>query len=416
MTRTFLFLQGVCSPFFARLADALAQHGHDVVRMNFNAGDAWAWRGRAGWTYDGPLLGLKRHAREKLAEYGVSDVVLFGDQRPVHMPVVRAAREAGLRIHVFEEGYFRPSWITLERGGVNGNSLLPRSPDWYREVGASLPDYGNGTPFAAPMWRRAWYDVCYHLAGAANPLLVPCYRGHALHSAPREYAGYLWRMQRVWRRQARDAETAHALVTRRIPFFLLPLQLDTDAQIRFHSRYADMGEVLREVLDSFARHAPPAAHLLVKNHPLDYGVHDREALLRQAGEALGVGHRLHFIESGHLPTLLSHARGVVTVNSTVGGSALVHRCPLAVLGRAIYDMPGLSHQGGLDTFWARPARPDAELFRLFRNTVIHTTQVNGGFYSREGIGLALAGTVSRLEARVSELERLLDACPPKETP
>ena len=30
----------------------------------------------------------------------------------------------GLRIHVFEEGYMRPYWVTYERGGTNGHSRL----------------------------------------------------------------------------------------------------------------------------------------------------------------------------------------------------------------------------------------------------------------------------------------------------
>ena len=44
--RTFLFLQGVCSPFFARLADALEKCGHRVLKINFNVGDDLYWPGR----------------------------------------------------------------------------------------------------------------------------------------------------------------------------------------------------------------------------------------------------------------------------------------------------------------------------------------------------------------------------------
>ena len=35
------------------------------------------------------------------------------------------ARRRSLRLHLFEEGYLRPDWITLEREGVNANSRLP---------------------------------------------------------------------------------------------------------------------------------------------------------------------------------------------------------------------------------------------------------------------------------------------------
>jgi len=405
--RSFLFLQGVCSPFFARLGDALRARGHAVHRMHFNAGDVLQWGLRRGWRYRAPLAQLQAHARDLLARHGIGDVVLFGDQRPVHRAVLGAAVQAGARAHVFEEGYFRPAWVTLERGGVNGNSLLPRDPQWYRETGARLPDYGNGAPVPAPLLVRAWHDACYHLAGAFNPVCFPHYRTHALHTAPVEYAAYLWRAQRTQRRLGADARRVRELVAAKTPYFLLPLQLDTDAQVRYHSRYAHMGELLGEVVASFARHAPTDAQLVVKIHPLDCGLRDHEGELYRLGREFGVAERLCFLESGHLPTLLGHARGVATINSTVGGSALVHRCPLIALGRAIYDMPGLTHQGTLDSFWREREKPDAELFRCFRNTVIHTTQINGGFYTRAGIDMTVRAAVPRIEATPSLLEQWL---------
>ncbi len=37
---------------------------------------------------------------------------------------MQIARARGLTIHVFEEGYLRPYWVTYERGGANGHSRL----------------------------------------------------------------------------------------------------------------------------------------------------------------------------------------------------------------------------------------------------------------------------------------------------
>ncbi|WP_250313331.1 capsular polysaccharide export protein, LipB/KpsS family, partial [Escherichia coli] len=34
----------------------------------------------------------------------------------------------------FEEGYLRPQFITVEEGGVNAYSSLPRDPDFYRKL------------------------------------------------------------------------------------------------------------------------------------------------------------------------------------------------------------------------------------------------------------------------------------------
>ena len=70
----------------------------------------------------------------------------------------------------------------------------------------------------------------------------------------------------------RDSALVDGLVRAATPFFLLPLQLGSDAQIRDHSRFDDMAGVMEFVMESFARHAPVEARLVVKNHPLDMGL------------------------------------------------------------------------------------------------------------------------------------------------
>ncbi|WP_458339226.1 capsular polysaccharide export protein, LipB/KpsS family, partial [Bordetella pertussis] len=138
MSASFLFLQGVCSPFFDRLGRALRERGHAVRRVNYTVGDAAYWRGGQAYAY-------------------------------------RGAAQA-----CFEEGYFRPHWVTLERGGVNAHSSLPRDPAWYRASAARVPQ-ASPRAFRSPFWLRAWHDVAYHACNAWNPLLFPRYRTHAPH-------------------------------------------------------------------------------------------------------------------------------------------------------------------------------------------------------------------------------------------
>src|SRR5690606_41663120 len=81
--------------------------------------------------------------------------------------------------------------------------------------------------------------------------------------------------------------------------------------------------------------------------------------------AAGGEDRVIFIEGGSLPRLSRDAKGMVTVNSTSGMVALEQQRPVAALGRAIYDIEGLTHQGPLDEFWEQPRRPDPELLKHF---------------------------------------------------
>ena len=404
--RSYVFLQGVCSPFFAELGKALGAAGAQVSKVNFNLGDEAFWRLPGATAYRGPEQELAPFYQHLFDQNGATDLVLFGDQRPVHRPAITLARQAGVRVHVFEEGYFRPYWVTLERNGVNADSGLPRDPDWYREVGARVPHYRNGQAFPSSFAIRAWHDVFYHAHGLRNRWVYPQYRGHAPHSAWKEYAAFVAKALRLQRRARRDRREIDRLVRDDRRFYLLPLQLNSDTQIRRHSRFAGMDEVIALTMESFARHAPGDACLVIKNHPLDPGLDDHESTVERLARQFDIRDRTVFLETGHLPTLLGHTAGVVTVNSTVGGSALVHARPTVVLGRSIYDLPGLTFQGGLDAFWLHGEPPDMGLFRRFRNTVIHVTQVNGGFYTRPGIAMAVRNSVGRLLAERSPLEVL----------
>jgi capsular polysaccharide export protein len=281
----------------------------------------------------------------------------------------------------------------------------------FYEAGARLPPPAPIVPFHSPFWRRAVHDVVYHVASSANPLAYRGYRTHAPVTAPVEYAGYIHRFSRLRFLRARDEGLINALIARPEPLFLLPLQMNSDAQIRDHSRFEGMAEAIAYVVESFARYAPADANLLIKNHPLDMGLVNYGKIINKLINRFDLAGRVHYVETGNLSLILRHAQGLVTVNSTVGAVGLDLGCPTITLSDPIYNLPGLCFQGALDQFWTELVKPDAELFRRFRNTVIHTTQVNGGFYCCRGIDLAVRNSLRLLEPDQSPLEELLCAVP-----
>lgn len=405
--RNFLFLQGVCSPFFRRLGDRLEADGHRVFKLNFNMGDHAYWWPRRSVNFRSGLAELRQYVDEFCRRFDITDQVLFGDRRPVHRTPVEHGEVLGLKTHVFEEGYFRPYWVTLEREGVNGHSLLPRDPAWFWEVGGRLADFGDGEAFDAPFSHRVFHDVAYHAAGLLNPFFFHRYRTHVPVIAPIEYLAYTRRSATLPYWKKRDDETVSELLRKGARYFLLPLQLGSDAQIRDHSRFDGMIEVMDFVLSSFARHASGTDVLVVKNHPLDIGLVGFRKALTKLERQYGIEGRTRYLETGDLGVLVKNALGVVTVNSTVGGYSLGFGCPTIALSDPIYNLPNLCFQGGLDDFWLSRERPDMEFFRRFRNTVIFATQVNGGFYSPKGIALAVENAARVLSAEKSPLETLL---------
>lgn len=406
MKRTFLLLQGVCSPFFARLADRLSADGHAVFKIHFNAGDAVYWGLHKASNFRGRLDDLPAFIERKFRSYGITDMVLFGDKRPVHAAALDLAKIFGVRTHVYEEGYYRPVWVTLERDGVNAHSSLPQDPDWYRAAAACLGKPAKVVRFRPNFRLRALHDMAYHTAGMFNPLLYPGYRTHAQVPAPEEYFGYTKRF--AWLKMIGESEHARvrALIASGVPYFVLPLQLDGDAQIRDHSFFNNMEEVITYTLESFARHAPSNARIVIKNHPLDVGLNDYRQIVDVCERRFDLRGRTLYLEDGDLTELTATARGLVTVNSTTGFYSVEVGKPTKALCSPIYDLPGLTFQGSLNDFWSAPTPPDEQLARDFRKVLIHATQVNGGFYTPQGIELAVHNSVPWVTAERSPLDEL----------
>lgn len=338
--------------------------------------------------------------------HGITDQVLFGDLRPLHRTAVSCARTQGVRNHVFEEGYFRPEWITLEREGVNANSLLPRDPQWYLRNQDRFRWPNQVQRFQTSFRIRALHDVAYHVAGALNPVFFPSYRTHASTPAPLEYAGYVYRLAKLCLIREREMQRCREIASQGIPYFVLPLQLNGDAQIRFNSAYTDMEDVLNHVATSFVMHAPKECRLVVKNHPLDMGLMNYERIIGALQQRLGLEGRIVYLEDGDLLALFKSAQGVVTVNSTAGLVALEEGIATLTLSNPVYNLPGLTSQQALSDFWTDPHAPDLSFFDIYKRAVIQTTQVNGGFYSSEGIALAVKNCVPVLTAENSRLEEL----------
>src|SRR5690606_38559616 len=102
--------------------------------------------------------------------------------------------------------------------------------------------------------------------------------------------------------------------------------------------------------------------------------------IERSAKAHRVANRVLYIHDQHLPTLLKHARGVVTLNSTAGLQALFHQTPVHTLGDCLYAVRGLVHEGPLDDFWKAPGKVDMNLYLRFRNYLVRNTQLNASFY------------------------------------
>lgn len=394
------------------VARELIARGHRVSRINLHLGDRLFWRLPAR-DYRGGIDGWRKYIAHFLDEDPITHLFLLGDRRPHHRIAIEEARARSAEIICSELGYLRPDWLVLERDGMGTHSRMPRDPALIRSLAQQYPVPDLTVCCTTPFWRLAMLDVVYNVAEVLSRPLYPGYRRHAIHHPFAEYAAWLRRWILGGGERRRTAQTLTALQQHAVPTFVLPLQLSTDYQIRDHSRYPDMPAAAHEIIASFAAHAPEPSRLVVKVHPLDPGLTPWPKVIGEIAAQHGVANRVHCVSSGDVVVMLRRAAGCVLVNSTVGISALVVGCPLKVMGSAIFDVAGLSFGGPLERFWLAPEPPDSDLVRDFIRLLAGALHVRGGYYTREGLAVAVPATVQRLEEGLPWLpERAGSEVPP----
>lgn len=379
MHRNVLMLQGPVGPFFSRFARDLENRGFNVYKVNFNGGDRAFYRRKQTINYTGKLKDWESYLERLIENKGIGRIYLFGDCRAYHRVARGLADKLGIRVFVFEEGYIRPDFITLEEFGVNGNStMMPEEidfSDWENDTTSQVMHPRHVFP------RTAFYSIAYYVAAALQSRKYRYYQHHRSFSPVTE--GYRWIVSAI--RKLRYRRKEKNVVSELLPqfegnYFLCPLQVHCDMQVSAHSDFNSIEHFIGEVVSSFIEHAPKNKALVFKHHPLDRGYTDYSVLFENLISENGLRGRVFYVHDLCLPTLLKHAQGTVLINSTVGMSSLFHGTPVKTLGRAIYDKDGLTSQGTLAQFWNESGEVSRRAYDSFRNYLIHRNQLNGSLY------------------------------------
>lgn len=385
--RAFLFLQGPHGPFFYQLGQMLRRAGADVWRVGFNAGDQAFWRERSSYL---PFLGQAEDWTATLTQIlddkRITDLVLYGDTRPIHAQAVEMARARSLTIHVFEEGYMRPYWVTYERGGTNGNSRLMEMS--VPEMRQALENSDMDTALPPASWgdmrQHVFYGALYHGFVLFLNRRYRHFRPHRALTVGQEFKLYLKRLVLMPVQAIERRLTTWRVRTGGFPYHIALLQLEHDASFQAHSPFSTMTEFLETVIDGFARGAPPHHHLVIKAHPLEDGRAPIRSELRRLVNAYGLRGRVHYLRGGKLAKLLDEARSAVTVNSTAAQQVLWRGIPLRTFGQAVYAKPQFVSTKPLPDFFAGAERPDRRAYTDYRRFLLETSQIAGGFYSSSG--------------------------------
>lgn len=381
--RKILIVQGDWEAGMSRLALDLKDAGHQVAKVIFCAPDLiYRFKGIRTHLFRKPLADFESWLRELVATEHYDTFFLYNHYRPYNQIAWSLAEEKGLACHVFELGLIRPNCVTVFS---NKTQPLPTMSEAWTQVlsGLRTPKQAETPPELCQVSTPAkLFSFCtnFVLSRITSPLFPNFVDQREMKLGRHFKYGliHLWRFIERSRDCEFDSIFASELSGR---YYAAPLQVHSDTQITQCSDFKSIEQFIKVVVRSFARFAPADTKLVFKVHPMDRGYKDYTDLIAGLDHRLGGG-RILYVDRVQLPTLLSHSRGVVNINSSVGISGLVHHAPVIALGKAVYDLPDLTFQGGLDAFWTQAQKPKNLQVKQFINLLLETSQGRGTLSQR----------------------------------
>ena len=378
--KNILFLQGPMGTFFKKLNTSFSHQGAMTYKIGFNRGDQFFAPSKNYIPFKDTPEKWPTFIETFLLAKKIDKIFLFGDCRYYQRIARSIAYAHNIDVFVFEEGYLRPHYITLEKFGVNGFSNLPRDANFY----TNLPEKSTPTPkhAQASKTKMSISAILYYALSNLFEYKYPHYEHHRDFSATKEaFHGLRGLFRKGLYRLTEWNYHPYITSTLSGKYYFVPLQTHNDFQVLQHSNYRSIEKFIIEVLESFTHHAPKEAYLIFKHHPVDRGRKNYNTFIKEQAALLNVEKRILTIHDVHLPDCLKHAIGTITINSTVGLTSIGYGIPTLTLGDAIYDIKGLTNKGtSLKKFWHSHKKPDSKLYKKFRQHLIQTTQLNGSFY------------------------------------
>ena len=379
--KNILLLQGPMGSFFNTLDKKFTKESANTFRIGFNAADGFFSNSNHYTGYKDTPKNWAKFISNYFNTHQIDKLFVFGDCRFYQKIAVQIANQKDIQVYVFEEGYIRPNFITLEKYGVNGFSQQSRNREFYDGMIVDNKKQKDKM-FKSTFNKMAKEAIIYYWIANLFYYKYPNYIHHRNISLWGEFKTgclnifrkYIYKVKEKGLNKKFESELSKK-------YYFVPLQTHGDFQIRTHSKYKSIQVFIHEVLESFAKNAPKDKLLVFKHHPVDRGRQNHAKYIRNIAYTLGIKDRVVVTWDVHLPTFLKHAIGTIVINSTVGISSLYHQTPTICLGEAIYDIEGLTSKDlSIDNFWGNYKEVDQELFRKYRAYLIQTTQINSNFY------------------------------------
>ena len=381
-----LILQADWEGGMANLALDLKGAGKSVSKVLLHAGDwIYKWKGVPTVNFDAPIDIFEDWLRHYIEKNKVDCLILYNQYRPYNMIGWDLAEELDIECIVLELGLLRPDFCSIYSRELNHfDYIASRWADIVSE-GETLGEPKKPAQLALMSTPQKMVQFALYYSFSRFMAKFARRHTHYQDQRPLNFRHHLTAgIRGALRFQGREKQSRYNTVFSTKwsgRYYIVPLQVHSDSQITQRSHFENMEKFIRIVANSFFKHAPSGTKLIFKVHPMDRGYKDYQKLINALRSEPGGG-RVYYLDRIHLPTALDHARGCVTINSSVGLSALIHGAPTIALGKAAYNHRGLTYHGKLNAFWKQHGEVNTKHVSNFVALLMQTSQAQGTLYQR----------------------------------
>ncbi len=376
-----LLLHGPIGLFFSRFYNYLNNNNVEAYKIMFPLKEFGFKKNKCVY-FSKDITMFKSFIKDFIITYNIKHIFMYGNVLIPHkdaIDVVNELNRIGYQInyYIFELGYLRPNFVTIENSGLNYTSSLNLPKEFYLSQSkfTYLPSFPN---FSNVRIYKIWKLITFIQHAYTNYNIVSS--PHKLQPKP----AYLYFQVLGFIRKYIYLVTERRIRSKLLKFhryFLVILQVSTDSQLINGSNYSSVYEFIQDVIVSFANNSDKSTYLYIKHHPRDRGYNNYSNIINKLSIKYDVKDRIFYFHDIQLSKVFtkSNCKGVVLINSTVGFQALYHSIPLKALGSAPYRYAGLTDPQSLDEFWINPKPVNKDLFNSFYKYTLEKTQVYGNF-------------------------------------
>ena len=384
VNKNIIFLQGPMGYFFNDLSSYFfKKYKTNSTHFIFNGGDLYFNKNKKNILCKNNLKKNTTCILKYILENNISSIFLFGDERAIHKYLINKIKKINknINIYVFEEGYIRPYYVTLEKNGVNANSNLFKKFNFndlnlYEEMKL----FKHPEHFSSRYYKMVYYASIYYLYMKIFKYKFKHYKHHRNPSPFYELKYAFINIFKKLRNKIIEHKYLNFLKNDiKNNYIFFPLQVHDDFQLRSHSKFRNTENSIKYVLKLYKKYNCQE-YLVIKHHLMDRGKKDYSKLIQDEIKKLNLNkEKIIYFYDVHLPTCINNAKKCITVNSTVGLSSILSGKNTLFIGESIFNIKEFKINEE-EFFKNKLKKFDNRKIKLLKYFIINKTQLNGSFY------------------------------------